>query len=31
VRVLLDEGVAPAAIKAMTGGNAAELLSLVSV
>jgi hypothetical protein len=28
VRVLLDEGVAPAAIKAMTGGNAARLLSL---
>lgn len=28
VRVLLDNDVAPAAIKAMTGGNAAQLLSL---
>lgn len=28
VRVLLDEGVAPAAVKAMTGGNAAQLLSI---
>jgi hypothetical protein len=27
VRVLLDEGIAPADIKAMTGGNAAQLLS----
>lgn len=28
VRILLDNGVAPAAVKAMTGGNAAQLLSL---